>query len=414
MPRKLPWLPDSASNHHHASVKRSRPVITPAPSAATPRASSSSSPSSPTGSNLVASDDDDDDDGDDDDDLGRELGAVNRRRDHDSTARHREPSSSPPPPLTGPPPVEFMTPGYQADDIFIMVEDELYSTAQIYTRHIHQAEYMRLKKLHRSRGQETLAALGHGTDHGRTKPSRALRLKMEAQEKARKRMAPPSDDEEEDEYMHDPQLAGLMTRSQAPVSQSLYKSSPRKSLHPRAAITQEEEDTVGEDHDDETDDDDLDVPVKASRPLVPPPKPVVSSSEPQSAPMQSRLTTKPSIFNQFSRGPSHDHRQSPARSPPLSPPPRYRSPSVKEEPGTRLKQEPAPRPRFTSTVQKHGMFSSGRSPSPGPEVPVTIKTEGNITRAAGFLAKRKAAREKAEMEKKRKMKEEDSIPTFLF
>jgi hypothetical protein len=36
--------------------------------------------------------------------------------------------------------------GYHADDIFIMVEDEFQAVAQTFTRHLHHAEYVRMKK----------------------------------------------------------------------------------------------------------------------------------------------------------------------------------------------------------------------------------------------------------------------------
>lgn len=130
----------------------------------------------------------------------------------------RSPSTSPPP---APPDVEYMREGFTQDDIWMMVEDEFLSTAQMFTQHIHHAEYVRLKKLAKSRGQSTLQALDRPTD-GRTAQSTATKLRLEAEEKARKAKAGvkamigggESDEEEEDDYMLDPQLAGLMTASQ--------------------------------------------------------------------------------------------------------------------------------------------------------------------------------------------------------
>lgn len=40
-----------------------------------------------------------------------------------------------------------MREGFSHDDIWMMVEDEFYSTAKLYTSHLHRAEYQRLKKL---------------------------------------------------------------------------------------------------------------------------------------------------------------------------------------------------------------------------------------------------------------------------
>ena len=68
-------------------------------------------------------------------------------RDEDTitTPKTRKPrrSSSP---LDEPPQQEMMRQNGR-DDLFVMVEDEFYSTAQMYSRHLHQAEYNRLKNL---------------------------------------------------------------------------------------------------------------------------------------------------------------------------------------------------------------------------------------------------------------------------
>ena len=94
-----------------------------------------------------------------------------------------------------------------------MVEDEFLSTAKTFTQHIHHAEYVRLKKLAKSRGAGTLRDIDRATDE-RTEQGVELRLKKEAAENAGKQKKGLKDDDEssdEDPYMHDPQLAGLMT-----------------------------------------------------------------------------------------------------------------------------------------------------------------------------------------------------------
>lgn len=53
----------------------------------------------------------------------------------------RSPSTSPPP---EPPEIELMHEGLDADDAFIMVEDEFQAVAQSFTAHLHHAEYKRL------------------------------------------------------------------------------------------------------------------------------------------------------------------------------------------------------------------------------------------------------------------------------
>ncbi|KAL8931546.1 MAG: hypothetical protein Q9211_006882 [Gyalolechia sp. 1 TL-2023] len=60
----------------------------------------------------------------------------------------RTPSTSPPP---APPSIEYMHEGLSHDDIYIMVEDEFLATAQLFTSHLHHAEYVRLKNAAKAR-----------------------------------------------------------------------------------------------------------------------------------------------------------------------------------------------------------------------------------------------------------------------
>ncbi|KAF2088871.1 hypothetical protein K490DRAFT_55495 [Saccharata proteae CBS 121410] len=79
-----------------------------------------------------------------------DASATPRRAGRQSTLARadRTPSSSPPP---QPPSQEFMKDGLSGDDIWIMVEDEFLATANLYTQHLHHAEYHRLKRLARDR-----------------------------------------------------------------------------------------------------------------------------------------------------------------------------------------------------------------------------------------------------------------------
>lgn len=237
MPRALPWTTGGSASIGKTGVKKTNPKPQQRPDPASDE-------------DLVTADLD----------AVRPLPAVKKPE----KKRVRASSSSPPPP--GPPPVESMKPGFAADDIFMMVEDEFYSTAQLYTGHIHHAEYARLKKLHKSRGRETLAGLGPGTD-GKTEQSKALRMKMESLELAMKQKrtirnlkgdaSNGSDDEDseaEDEYMQDPHLAGLMRESQMAPVQDLsglvnikantraaagYLQSPHRSVRTRDVFAEE-------------------------------------------------------------------------------------------------------------------------------------------------------------------------------
>ncbi|KAF2219109.1 hypothetical protein BDZ85DRAFT_299069 [Elsinoe ampelina] len=197
----------------------------------------------------------------------------------------RSPSTSPPP---APPDQEPMREGYAADDIYMMVEDEFQSTAKLYTQHLHHAEYKRLQRLARereaaapARPPDLLGQFGIGTDG----PSR------------KRPWRPKKDSDDEDNLaVGDPTLAGLLDSprkqqvmlrregvdsSSTPTSQRLVRRSPIATARPRhddnlpahsgATKTRRAPPPVALDGSD-TDDDDLDAPVRkqearlASRP----------------------------------------------------------------------------------------------------------------------------------------------------
>ncbi|KAK5224725.1 hypothetical protein LTR72_004506 [Exophiala xenobiotica] len=118
MARVLPWTID-----HAPPPKRQRTLQT--PRADVEKASSPAQ-------NEVPHDEHDTPD------RGRRSNATLKR-----TTNLRTPSSSP---TRAPPSTELMHEGYEADDIYIMVEDEFYTVAQTYTAHLHLAEYKRLVK----------------------------------------------------------------------------------------------------------------------------------------------------------------------------------------------------------------------------------------------------------------------------
>lgn len=110
--------------------------------------------------------------------------------------------------------VDYMRDGYNADDLYLMVEDEFQAVAKEYSKHLHTGEWLRLKKLAKSRGEKTLSAVDHGTD-GRTDKSTRVQMEEERRARERKRkdaLGEGSDSEEELPFMQDPQLAGLMGR----------------------------------------------------------------------------------------------------------------------------------------------------------------------------------------------------------
>ncbi|EMC91695.1 hypothetical protein BAUCODRAFT_152089 [Baudoinia panamericana UAMH 10762] len=200
MPRTLPWLAQKTSK------PQAKPPSSSAP-ASKPKRGRAATPTC----DLV------------DSDLNT-LGTVTPRR-QNKRRLDRSPSTSPPP---APPPVEYMREGYDADDVWMMVEDEFYSTAQSFTQHIHFAEYVRLKKLAKARGQGSIAEIARPTD-GRTPQSSILQLQAEANANsklAKKGMKTlvedgANDEADEDDYMDDPQLAGLMMGSRRGASHDL-------------------------------------------------------------------------------------------------------------------------------------------------------------------------------------------------
>ncbi|KAF7194154.1 hypothetical protein HII31_04510 [Pseudocercospora fuligena] len=388
MPRKLPWLAEAAKRK-----------VAPAPAA--PRRKRTASPS-----DLVNSDLDDLDD---------------KPKPKKKKQAAREPSSSPPPLARGPPPTVYMNEGLAGDDMFMMVEDEFYSTAQLFTRHLHYEEYELLKKKHRSRGRETLANLQRGTDNGRTQQSKQLRLRLEAEETRKKQaelrqLAGESSDE--DGYMEDPQLAGLMTGSQMSASQNLAKlaqarsnstlQSPSMPSRARDALAAESSTRLragstfapieeADEEEDADDIDDLDVkPTKmqraynqwANNPASETTFPSIEKSdtvEPDSPP---RLTTH---RNQSSR------RASPARKPTILFKPG--SPAVIAHSPIRVKveEELSPIRPIKRERKKFRSFFDDEPPEPLQTVPIKAEKPDHI---------------KKEAEKRKEI--EDSIPTFLF
>lgn len=387
MPRTLPWAAQA--------VKKQEAKETSSSSSPAPRRKRASTPD-----DLV------------DDELNT-TGVVTPER-RAKRRPGRTPSTSPPP---GPPDVEYMREGYAADDIWTMVEDEFYSTAQMFTQHIHHAEYVRLKKLAKSRGAGTLQAIARPTD-GRTAQSDATKLKLEAEANARKIKAGIKEivkheesDEENDEYMQDPQLAGLMQGSQraGPELAGLAKAksktraaagfskSPQKSRRTRnaeaVASTSERKPTAKESQRkpleqdrSEDEDEDLDAPATKSARALPP-----------------RPHSRERHMNGVSSSPS-DSSSGISRRFQTSPPGARRDKVAKA----------GPRRHISPAAQEARMSTRAKSPPSSSESDNQAKTARSQA-TSDFLAKRKAAREKKEQTEKRNAKTAYSdvpIPTF--
>lgn len=160
-----------------------------------------------------------------------------------------------------------MREGYDADDIWMMVEDELLATAQLYTQNLHHAEYLRLSQQAKIREQEMAskpsAPMAGFVPHHRPAPSKRKGLAEESSEE----YTPP---------IADTVLAGLMD---SPKRQPAYlrrtataekmPGSPSVKRHRLDEIRRQEmSESVALSDGTETDDGDLDAPIRARRELV--------------------------------------------------------------------------------------------------------------------------------------------------
>ena len=82
--------------------------------------------------------------------------------------------------------------GLDADDIYMLVEDDFLSTAHLFTRHLHHAEYNRLKRQARTRNPATMTTLARPVDGRAVLSPEAKHQKVQAERKARidKALAP--------------------------------------------------------------------------------------------------------------------------------------------------------------------------------------------------------------------------------
>jgi hypothetical protein len=109
--------------------------------------------------------------------------------------------------------------GYDADDIFMIVEDEFQTVAQSFTHHLHHAEYVRMKKKARTAPPPT-SAIPPNSMRAETRNKLEAKDLSSRQNRAIKDMIGgtglASPEEEEEEKANDPwqgtSLAGLMSK----------------------------------------------------------------------------------------------------------------------------------------------------------------------------------------------------------
>ncbi|KAL4801119.1 hypothetical protein BDV19DRAFT_384132 [Aspergillus venezuelensis] len=162
MPRTLPWL----------AGKTKRDAASPSPASgatikrtASPRVKDESGLETPKGKGKKR-------------EIKREEGTPSSTLRRDFMRSSPSPPSSP---IHRCPSEEFLIEGLNADDIYIMVEDEFYAVAQTFTRHLHYAEYIRRKREAKDRNAEAIRDIARPTD-GRTVVSEEMRRRMKGEE----------------------------------------------------------------------------------------------------------------------------------------------------------------------------------------------------------------------------------------
>ena len=154
---------------------------------------------------------------------GRGVGGWNKGG-VSSRPKQRSPPSSPPPPP--PPEVGFLREDGE-DDLWVMVEDELLSTAQAFTRHLHHAEYLRLKRLAAERALDDFDP--RNSDEIMFKYRRKRQKQDDAIEKSeefvKREQATPSESDEDGRGLNirEGHLAGLMHSTPQKVKQEQFR-----------------------------------------------------------------------------------------------------------------------------------------------------------------------------------------------
>ncbi|KAF2152294.1 hypothetical protein K461DRAFT_278512 [Myriangium duriaei CBS 260.36] len=308
------------------------------------------------------------------------------------------PPTSPPPEPPTPTEQEALHEGYDADDGHMMVEDEFLATAQLYTQHLHYAEYARLKKAARERenatpGKPTNIMAEFVPQHRSVPHTRKPRAS--------------SSSSEGEAVISDSTLAGLMesprkpptlllrsqTTEKPPQSPSKIRNGPdhvtqtaKTRLSPvretKASSEAQARIVLSDNPDDNetTDDDDLDAPIRPRKPLV----------------------SKVSYPNGTKHTTNHKH-------------------AIKADPDrTQYKRdEPAPPPRQHLTkssldADNPGIpLSKARARAPS----ITHSTSGSTSRSTAEILAERRNKHKAKQAEKSNNTNHDTtteIPTFLF
>lgn len=313
-----------------------------------------------------------------------------------ASSKKRAPSSSPPPIADIiQPQVEYMRKGVSKfdlrDDEWMMVEDEFLETAKLFTRHLHIAEYEKLKERIEAKKKEQVQAMRPVVAGGKLSVEGTMKKKAEAQAKrqykAIRDVFASQDDEDEEDT---PTTATLAGSSRAAAS-TLKR--------PPVPVTS---------HDSDSDDLDASRP-PCSRPIA---FKSVSASSPTAGPkpaspatpMQKLASLAPSFVKPFL---------------PASKPRGARKSRFNVD---MLDDYVPPANRTSFADESKASTTPARSKAHIPTTPVRssspvkpaaeVRASGLSKETAERLAKRKAEREKDNDGKKKSVKLED-IPTFL-
>ncbi|RAR07101.1 hypothetical protein DDE82_003043 [Stemphylium lycopersici] len=351
----------------------------------------------------------------------------------DTFWRGRDESSSPPPVRdVDQPLVEGMHEGVTRwdlrDDRWMMVEDEFLETAKLFTRHLHIAEYGKLKEMidAKKKGAEVARPV---VANAKMSTSGAMKEKAKVQEQRQKRairdvFASQDDDEEE----HGQATTSIRTtHGKTPLSTSGLRRAPS------AVVKQPPTSNVAPDSDSE----DLDAPQHPAKSASKPTPAKISSTPdtPKAAlsPAPNTNIATPTFAKPAPPRPAAKSRSRISRATPFDMldewvPSKPQPSSPKASPDRR-----AGSPVVASRTPNATRFASrsldfSRDVKLGVHAPSASLT-GNIEslqqekevegggrskELADRLAKRKAEREKSDGEKKRKKASADDIPTFLF
>jgi hypothetical protein len=341
-----------------------------------------------------------------------------KSRTKDASRRNRLPSSSPPPiqdyiqPL-----VEPMRKGASKfdlrDDEWMMVEDEFLDTAKLFTRHLHIAEYEKLKERIEAKNREQVEATRPVVDVGKLSFEGKMKEKAKVQEKTQRKalrdvFASQNDNEDEDDDAMGSRSGSGKTASSFNAPSRAASTALNWPAKPSAR---------------DTDSDDLDAPKLSQRtmpkpraaPMMQPVSSILNAAQSATRPQSKSVPAPASTTSSFAKTAppaSNSKARSTVR----------RSRITPFDDGYVAPTTPLPRQSETPTFQRS---TSSALPS-SPVKPIVTKTERKAARSVDVsddwgarsretterLAKRKAEREATA--KKKKKVELDEIPTFVF